>query len=383
MIYFDNAASTWPKPEEVAEAMGSTLLNYGGNPGRGGHRLAVHAEEIISEARRQVAKLFQIKEPRNLFFYSSATQAMNQALKGLLLQPGDHVITTSWEHHAVVRPLEELKQKRGIKVTYLPPNQWSTCPSEVLKAILPETKLIVTIHGSNVTGALTPIAEIGEIARQHGIPYLVDAAQTAGVIPIDVEALAIDMLAFPGHKGLLGPQGTGGLYVHPDLPLTPLIQGGTGSHSEEILQPADRPKAFESGTPNTPGIAGLLASVLFIQKTGIRTIYDREITYTKGIRDGLSRIPGTRIYGPERIELPVLSFNIEGVDPQEAAIILDREYNIAVRAGYHCASLAHRSLGTLDHGTIRVSPGFFNTDQELEQFLIAVNEVSEAFGNGF
>ncbi len=380
MIYFDNAASTWPKPKKVSEAMKSSVDLYGANPGRGAHQLAITAEKTIFETRRKLAQLFQIRDPNNILFFSNATEAINQAIKGLL-EPGDHVITTSWEHHAVVRPLEELKKKQDIKVTYIDPSpEGSTCPNKVAQAILPETKLIITIHGSNVTGALTPVEEIGALAEKHGIPYLVDAAQTAGVIPIDVEALKIDLLAFPGHKGLMGPQGTGGLYVQPELNLTPIIQGGTGSQSDAMEQPIQRPWGFESGTPNTPGIAGLLEGVRFIHTTGIESIYKREIALTERIKEGLLKIKGVTLYGPQEVTLPLLSFNIDGLDPQEAAIILDQEYNIAVRAGYHCAFMAHQSLGTANEGTIRVSPGYFNQSEEVDQFLLAVQEIVQAFG---
>lgn len=380
MIYFDNAASTWPKPKEVSEAMKLSIDLYGANPGRGTHQLAIEAEKTIFEARRQLAQLFQVRDPNNIFFFANATEAINQAIKGLL-EPGDHVITTSWEHHAVVRPLEELKRKQNIKVTYIEPSpEGNTCPHKVSQAILPETKLIVTIHGSNVTGAITPVEEIGALAKKHGIPYLVDAAQTAGVIPIDVEQLNIDLLAFPGHKGLMGPQGTGGLYVRPELELTPILQGGTGSQSESLEQPVQRPWGYESGTPNTPGIAGLLEGIRFIQTKGIESIYEREIALTKAIKEGLLKIEGITLYGPQKVTLPLLSFNINGLDPQEVAIILDQEYNIAVRAGYHCAYMAHQSLGTAEQGTVRVSPGYFNQREEVDQFLIAIQEIVQAFG---
>ena len=280
----------------------------------------------------------------------------------------------------MVRPLEELKKRLGIKVTYVEPSpEGTTCPKKVSQATLSETKLIVAIHGSNVTGTLTPVAEIGAFAREQRIPFLVDAAQTAGVIPIDVEAFNIDLLAFPGHKGLMGPQGTGGLYVHPELQLTPLIQGGTGSYSNTMEQPLQRPWGYESGTPNTPGIAGLLEGVRFIHTTGIESIYNREIALTERIKKGLMEMRGVMLYGPQEVTLPVLSFNIEGISPQEVAIILDQEYNIAVRAGYHCAFLAHRSLGTANEGTIRVSPGYFNQLAEVDQFLLAVQEIAHAF----
>ncbi|BCU83403.1 cysteine desulfurase [Polycladomyces abyssicola] len=377
MIYLDNAATTWPKPEGVSQAVKDCIDMLGANPGRGGHRLSVQAGEVLAKARRSLADLFGIRDPQNLFFYANATQAINQALKGLL-QPGDHVVISPWEHNAMARPLETLKKECGIRVTVVPPSPQGTVdPLAVEEALTPDTRLIAMTHGSNVTGAVLPIEEIGAIAAKHGVLLLVDAAQTAGVLPIDVETMNIDLLAFPGHKGLFGPQGTGGLYVHPDVKLEPWIQGGTGSRSESLDHPSARPDGFESGTPNTPGIAGLEAGVRFVTQTGLDTIHRKEMALNDRLRSGLQEMDGVRVYGPEDSSLPVTSFNLEGVDSLTVAGILDQHFEIAVRAGFHCAALAHRSLGTDKTGTVRVSPGYFNCEKEIDDLLAALREIRE------
>lgn len=379
MIYLDNAASTWPKPESVVQAVKRCLEETGANPGRSGHRLAAQAAGILSEARRELAELFGIRDPDNIFFFANATQAINQALKGFL-RPGDHVVTTCWEHNAVARPLEALKRERGITVSVVPASpDGSVDPAQVERAIRPETRLIAATHGSNVTGAVMPVEEIGAIARKKGVRFLVDAAQTAGNLPIDVEALGIDMLAFPGHKGLYGPQGTGGLYASPDIPLIPLIQGGTGSRSEQLEHPGERPEGFESGTPNTPGIAGLAAGVRFVRETGVGKIHRKEMHLAETVRSALSEMEGVTVYTPRGPRLPVVAFNLAGLDSQEVAAILDAHYGIAVRAGYHCAALAHKSLGTEETGAVRASFGYFNEEKDAEALIIAIGEIRKAF----
>jgi len=379
VIYLDNAASTWPKPESVVQAVKRCLEETGANPGRSGHRLAAQAAGILAEARRELAELFGIRDPDNIFFFANATQAINQALKGFL-RPGDHVVTTCWEHNAVARPLEALKRERGITVSVVPASpDGSVDPAQVERAIRPETRLIAATHGSNVTGAVMPVEEIGAIARKKGVRFLVDAAQTAGNLPIDVEALGIDMLAFPGHKGLYGPQGTGGLYASPDIPLIPLIQGGTGSRSEQLEHPGERPEGFESGTPNTPGIAGLAAGVRFVRETGVGKIHRKEMHLAETVRSALSEMEGVTVYTPRGPRLPVVAFNLAGLDSQEVAAILDAHYGIAVRAGYHCAALAHKSLGTEETGAVRASFGYFNEEKDAEALIIAIGEIRKAF----
>lgn len=378
MIYLDNAASTWPKPEGVADAVKKAIEEYGANPGRGSHRLAVKAEQAIANTRNKLSQLLGVRDPSNLLFCLNTTHALNLALKGLLSE-GDHLILTGWEHNAVARPVEWLKQHRSLQVTIISPNEKVGWAKQVEEQIRENTRLIVTIHGSNVIGETLPIAEIGEVARKHGVFYLVDAAQTAGLLPIRLDDLPVDLLAFPGHKGLFGPQGTGGLYAASHVPLVPIIQGGTGNRSEELEHPGERPLGFESGTPNTPGIAGLGAGVEFVLKTGVERIYHHEMELTRQLWEGLLGIKGVHLVHSKPPALPILSFNIDGVDGIEAATILDQHYQIAVRAGFHCAALAHRSLQTANRGAVRVSPGYFNTSEEMEQFIQAIREISEAF----
>ena len=359
--------------------MTECLEEAGANPGRSGHRMAARASRILGDARRELASLFGIRDPNNILFFANATQAINQALKGFL-QPGDHVVTTGWEHNAVARPLEAMRREGRIGVTVIPASPGGAVdPAEVERAIQRETRLIVATHGSNVTGAVMPVEEIGALARKRGVRFLVDAAQTAGNLPIDVETMGIDMLAFPGHKGLYGPQGTGGLYVNPEVSLSPLIQGGTGSRSEQLEHPRGRPEGFESGTPNTPGIAGLAAGVRFVRETGIQKIHRKEMHMAETLRSALSEMEGIAVYTPQGSRLPVVAFNLEGLDSLEVAAILDTHYDIAVRAGFHCAALAHRSLGTESTGAVRASFGYFNREADVDALLAALQEIRKFF----
>ncbi|GAB6933779.1 aminotransferase class V-fold PLP-dependent enzyme [Calditerricola satsumensis] len=379
--YLDNAASTWPKPPAVVEAMKACVEAFAANPGRGSHALAQKAARVVAQARAHLARLFGVRNPNDLFFFANATQALNQALKGYL-RAGDHVVASAVEHNAVRRPLEHLRRTRGVEVTYVPPRENGLfAADDFLAALRPNTRLVAVTHASNVTGVILPVADIGERLRSRGVPLLVDASQTAGVLPIDVTAMNIALLAFPGHKGLYGPQGTGGLYAAPDLELEPLVHGGTGSHSEEADQPAVRPERYESGTLNTPGIAGLLEGVKFVLETGVEILHRHEWGLARETIERLSAIPGVRVYGPppsiERIG--VVSFSIAGVDPAEVAAILDREYGIAVRAGLHCSPLGHETIGTRDGGTVRASFGYFNGPDDVEALAAAVREIAAAF----
>ncbi|MBO8172166.1 MAG: aminotransferase class V-fold PLP-dependent enzyme [Bacillaceae bacterium] len=382
IIYLDNAASTWPKPPEVRKAMIENIDHFAANPGRGGHQLAVTAGKTIQETRSKLARLFNVTDSRNIIFFSNATAALNQAIKGLL-KNGDHVVTTMIEHNSVRRPLEFLRKERGISISYVSPETNDTFKIEAFeKAIQPETKLIVVSHASNLTGMIIPVEQIGHLAREKGIIFLVDASQTAGILPIDVEKQKIDMLAFPGHKGLYGPQGTGGLYLSPDIDLIPLMHGGTGSKSENIEQPEERPDRYESGTLNTVGIAGLSRGVDFVLEKGVDEIRQKEQTLTKLLMEKLMALDGVHVYGPhidlERVG--VVSFNIEGIHCQEVASILDQHYQIAVRAGYHCTPLAHQCFGTMETGgSIRASFGYFNSEPDVEALVEAVKEIKEAF----
>jgi cysteine desulfurase family protein len=380
MIYFDNAATTWPKPEAVYKAVDKFMRELGANPGRSGHRMALEAGQIIVEARSLVAKLFNVPDPSQVIFTLNTTEALNLGIKGLL-KTGDHVITSSLEHNSVVRPLETLRNK-GIKVTKISTSASSgLLPRQVEEAIKENTKLIILTHASNVTGVINPIREIGKIARARGVVFMVDSAQTAGVFPIDVQTMGIDMLAFAGHKGLLGPQGVGGLCLSSDLQLTTLKEGGTGGNSESPLQPENYPDRYESGTSNTPGIAGLVAGLQFLSQIGIEQIREKERILTERLLSGLQLIPRVIVYGPplgtERAS--VISFNIESMEPSEVSLILDQSFEIATRSGLHCAPDAHRAIGTLMKGTVRLSLGYFNTVEEVDKCLEAVSTIAENF----
>lgn len=381
MIYFDNAASTWPKPPEVSRAMLTNIEQYAANPGRGGHQLSKKAGDVVQMTRKSLASLFSISDPKNLIFFANATQALNQAIKGYL-QPGDHVITTTIEHNSVRRPLAFLEKEKNIEVSYVSPRPgWKFEVDDFRKEIRSQTRLIVVSHGSNVTGVILPIDEIGALAREKGIVFLVDASQTAGVIDIKVNEAGIDMLAFPGHKGLYGPQGTGGLYISPDIELTPIFHGGTGSQSEMVEQPPNRPDRFESGTLNTVGIAGLGAGVEFVKKTGIKTIRDQEKKLTNHLIDALLSMEGITVIGPDQGQerLGVVSFTMDHIDSSEVAMILDQHYQIAVRAGFHCSPLAHETAGTIHSGgAVRISFGYFNTKNEVDTLIDAIKEIHES-----
>jgi len=382
VIYLDNAASTWPKPPQVKEAMNECLDQFAANPGRGGHQLAMRASRTLFQTRVNLAKLFRIKNPNDIIFTSNATSALNQAIKGWL-KPGDHVITTTMEHNSVRRPLEFLKKEQGISITYVQPDQaFLFSLNDFEQAITDQTKLVVVSHASNLIGTLAPIREIGELCSRYQVPFLVDASQSAGIIPIDVQGMNITMLAFPGHKGLYGPQGTGGLYIDPALDLVPLLHGGTGSHSESIEQPMTRPDRYESGTANTVGIAGLGAGVEFVLKTGVEKINQKERELTNTLLEGLAGINGVKVYGPDKSveRAGVVAFTLDGIDASEVAFLLDQQYGIAVRAGYHCTPLGHETIGTMGMGAVRASFGYFNEQKDVAALLEAVREIQKELG---
>ncbi len=369
-VYFDNAATSYPKPPSVYEAINFTLQHVGANPGRGEHSLSQSANRIIFKARETIAEFFNIPNSRNIVFTSNGTEAINLALKGFL-KPGDHGIISSMEHNSVVRPLNSLKND-GVNVTIVQcDKEGKLNPDYVFKEIKKNTRLIVLTHASNVTGTILPVEEIGEIAAKKGIPLLVDAAQTAGTIPIDVVRNNISLLACPGHKSLLGPQGTGFLYICEGFNLKPLIEGGTGSNSELSEQPDFLPDRFQSGTLNTPGIAGLKAGIEFINKKSIQTIKEHEDMLSKTFINKLKEINRVRIYGPLSIKekTAVVSFNIKGKDSADIATALDEKYQIMVRVGLHCSPHAHKTIGTFPDGTIRVSFSIFNTVHEIDYFI--------------
>ncbi|MEA5114164.1 MAG: aminotransferase class V-fold PLP-dependent enzyme [Geobacteraceae bacterium] len=376
-IYLDNAATSYPKPESVYQAVDYTLRRVGASPGRGGYRRGLDATRLVFEAREALAELFTVRDSSRIVFTASATEALNLAISGLL-RPGDHAITTTVEHNSVARPLR-LAETRGVEVTRLSCDRSGLLnPGEVKRAIRKNTRLIALAHCSNVTGTIQPIGEIGELAATDGIPFLVDAAQSAGVIPLNVEELGVTLLAAPGHKGLLGPQGTGFLYIAEGLCPLPLMVGGTGTHSSNEEQPTEMPARYESGTQNVPGIAGLKAGLDFIRETGIETVRGKESLLVASLIEGLVRIPGISVYGPhlDRERGGIVSFTLQDMDPSVIGFTLDRDYDIAVRVGLHCAPGAHRCIGTYPEGTVRVSPGYFNTRDDIENLITAVGEIA-------
>jgi cysteine desulfurase family protein len=324
-----------------------------------------------------VAEFFSIADASRIAFTGSATEAVNMALFGLL-RPGDRVVTSTMEHNAVTRPLRAL-QERGVEVVKVPADPHGFVdPSAIRRACAEKTRMVVLSHCSNVTGTLQPIEEIGPWCRREGILFLLDAAQSAGIFAIDVEAMGIDLLAVPGHKGLLGPQGTGFLYVREGLMPTPLIYGGTGGNSHSELPPENMPERLESGTLNTPGIAGLKAGIDFLTQEGMEAVRAHERELLDRLIQGLREIPGCLIYGPldTRFHGGALSFNMEGIDPSEVGFILDRDHDVFARVGLHCAPDAHRTIGTFPRGTVRVSPGFFTVSEEIDHLVAALSSLS-------
>jgi cysteine desulfurase / selenocysteine lyase len=371
MIYLDNAATSHPKPPSVYERVDYVLRDWSANPGRSGHAMAIEAARIIFQARESIAKLFNIADPDRIIFTPNATGALNLAILGML-RPGDHCVTSTMEHNSVIRPLHALEQ-RGVKVTKV-----AADPQTIAAAIDPQTRLIVVTHASNVVGTITPIAEIIALAHGRGVPVLVDAAQTAGSVPIDVAALGVDLLACPGHKGLYGPQGTGFLYIAPHVNPEPILFGGTGSRSDLESMPDFAPDRYEAGTQNTPGIAGLGAGVEFLIEHGVEQIRAHEISLVRQLMDGLASIDGLTLHGardPAR-KTGVVLFTLDGVDPAEIGDRLDAEFGIAVRVGLHCAPQAHRTIGTFPKGGVRMSPGFFNTAEEIDRTVDAVYRIA-------
>ena len=377
MIYFDNAATTLRKPrcviEAVTEAMGSM-----GNSGRGVHSGALSAARTIYDTRAALAKLFGAEGPERIAFTANSTEALNMAIKGLLA-PGDHVITTALEHNSVLRPLYELED-RGMELTILPADTLGNiCCEDFEKEIRPTTRAIVTTHGSNLTGNLLDIEKIGSIARAHGLTYIVDASQTAGVFDIDVQRMNIDILCFTGHKGLLGPQGTGGLYVREGIEIRPLLSGGSGVQTYLRSHPPQMPTVLEAGTLNGHGIAGLGAAVKYLQETGLDTIRQKEQALMRSFYEAVREIPGITVYGDfsSMDRCAIVSLNVRDYDSGEVSDALSESYGIATRPGAHCAPLMHRALGTVDQGAVRFSFSHFNTEEEIKIAVSALQELAQ------
>ena len=377
MLYFDNAATTMKKPDCVIKAVTDALCTFG-NSGRSIHSGAMSASRVIFEARQELASLFHAEHPNCIAFTSNATQALNIAIKGIL-NKGDHVITTALEHNSVLRPLYEMEE-RGVELTILPADKSGCIDYDAFEtAIRENTKAIVCTHGSNLTGNLLDIQTIGDIAQRHHLLFLVDASQTAGVFPIDVQAMQIDLLAFTGHKSLLGPQGTGGLYVRDGVIVKPLLSGGSGVQTYLREHPPQMPTALEAGTLNSHGIAGLLAAVRYIKETGMDSIRKTEQNLMWDFYQRVSRIPGITVYGdystPNRC--PIVSLNIRDYDSGQVSDALFESYQIATRPGAHCAPLMHQALNTVEQGAVRFSFSHFNTKAEIDQAISALTELAQ------
>ena len=378
MIYFDNAATSFPKPEIVYTSIMTAMREYGANPGRSGHKLALKASRGIYETRDLICQIFNVKNPMNVILTFNATESLNIGIKGVL-KPGDHVITTSMEHNSVLRPITYLK-RFGIESTIVKGDEKGRVSVlDIERNIKPNTKLIVNTHVSNLTGTIMPIEEIGKLARSKEILFMVDAAQSAGVYDIDVEKMNIDLLSFPGHKGLFGPQGTGGLCIREGLQLEGFMQGGTGSASHSLEQPEINPDKFESGTANGPGIIGLGSGIKYILDRGIANIREYEENLMEHFIEEAKKIEGIKLYGPLNAieQAGVVALNIKDADSSEVSYILDEEFDIAVRPGLHCAPLAHETIGTLEQGVVRFSFGIFNTHEEIEFCIKALKEIAK------
>jgi len=378
MIYLDNAATSFPKPDSVYNEMEKCMRTYCANPGRGSHAMAVQSSLGVMSTRERIAKLLNVSDYLNICFTKNATEALNLAICGCL-SPGDHVITTCMEHNSVLRPLKTLEKFNQIKLTIVSGDDLGRIdPVQIKKSINKKTRLIICTLSSNVNGIIMPIKEISKIASDNGIMFLLDASQGLGSIKTDLSNFNSSMIAFPGHKGLMGPQGTGGLYVAPNIYLKPLMSGGTGSKSGILFQPEIMPDKYESGTLNTPGIIGLGAGVEFIEKTGIDTIKTKKDALIKRLHGGIAQNRLIKMYSPENTQenSGIVAFNIKGIDSSEISDSLDKNYNIACRAGLHCAPLAHNHFKTHNSGIVRLSIGYFNTINDIDKAILAINKIA-------
>jgi cysteine desulfurase/selenocysteine lyase len=380
MTYLDNAATSFPKPEGVYAALDRFARTALANPGRSGHRMAQAAEHALADARHRLNRFFNGRSPERFVFTLNATDALNMAVKGVL-RPGDHVVTSDLEHNSVSRPLVALAEAGVITLTRVAADAGGTLdPDAVKAAFTPQTRLVALTHASNVLGTVQPITEIGRLVRERDALFLVDAAQTAGVIPIDVQAMCIDLLAVPGHKSLLGPTGTGALYAGPRTEVKPWREGGTGGDSLTPTQPAEFPHLLEGGTPNVLGVAGLVAGLDYVEERGLAAIHRHEVELCDRLRAALLELPGFEVFGhadPAR-RVGAISFRHADIPAPDLGGILDASFEIAVRAGLHCSPYVHKALGTAPDGLVRVSPGPFTTEAEIDRLIDALREVTGA-----
>ncbi len=381
-IYLDNATTSFPKPEGVYRAMDRFARECGASPGRGGYVRSLAAGEEVSACRRAVASVLGVRDPSRIAFASSSTEALNWALKGLLTKPGDHAVVTALEHNAVLRPLRSMERARGISWSVVQSAPDGTIdPAAVAKAIRPETRVVCAVHASNVLGTVLPVGEIAREAHARGVPVLVDGSQTAGALPFSVADLDVDLFAFTGHKSLLGPPGTGGMYVRPGLVLQTSKEGGTGTASESLDPPETMPERHEVGTPNAWGLAGLRAGVEFLLAKGVAVVRQHEAALTALLRGGLAAIGGVAVYGPRDAErsVGIVSISIGTLAPSEVGRLLADRFGIAVRTGLHCSPLAHDVAGSAGlGGTVRFGIGAFTTESDIEAAVSAVQEIAAA-----
>jgi len=380
LIFLDNGATSFPKPEVVYSYMDYFFRNFGVNPGRSGYDLCMEAGEIIEQTRRLLTKFFNGTDPNRLCFSYNSTDALNLIIFGML-RPGDHAITTSLEHNSVLRPLYHLSLQ-GVEVDHVAfDSAGFVDPGEIRKRIRPSTRLVVVNHASNVIGTVQPIREIGKICREHGVPFAVDVSQSAGKVPIDMEADFIDVLAFTGHKSLLGPTGIGGLYVREGIEIRHTRAGGTGVRSAVRTHLDEYPYRLEYGTMNSVGVAGLSAGLKWILNRGLRALHEQEMNLAAKLSEGLREIPGVKTYCQDSLaeHISVLAFNIEGIEAADVGTMLDVDHNIACRTGLHCAPLVHVQLGTDKiHGAVRFGIGPFNTEEHIQEAVRAVGEIAQA-----
>lgn len=377
MIYLDNAATTMHKPKEVIEAV-VEAMNSLGNAGRGANAASLGAARTIYETRERLARLFEAENPKQIVFTANSTESLNIAIKGLF-KTGDHVISTMLEHNSVLRPLYEIQEK-GVEVTFLKSDRKGrVCYDDFEKECKDNTKAIICTHGSNLTGNLVDIKKVGEIAKKHNLLFVVDASQTAGVFPINVQEMNIDVLCFTGHKGLLGPQGTGGMYVREGVAIHPLKSGGSGVQTYNKHHPKEMPTALEAGTLNGHGIAGLCAALKYIEEIGMDNIRETEQKWMRMFYEGVKEIPNVTVYGDFSTEerCPIVTLNIGDYDSSEVSDELLMTYDISTRPGGHCAPLMHEALGTVEQGAVRFSFSHFNTEKEIQTAVRAVQELAK------